>query len=72
MHSSYYLVELVVITIAYWIACWIAYWFKMLLGLGGGVGSSENPEHILVHSHPPSHQIRSNAAYNASDAYATI
>ena len=39
---------------------------------GWGAGSSVNPEHKLVHSHPPSHHIRSNAAYNASDSYATI
>ena len=50
-----------------------------LVGLGGGEGvgwgSSVNPEHILVHSYPPSHQIRSNAASNAprnTDSYATI
>ena len=41
-------------------------------GLGGGVGVKRNSEHNLVHSHLPSHQIRSNAAYNAADTYATI
>ena len=45
--------------------------FRPGLGRWGG-GSSVNPEHNLVHSHPPSHHIRSSAAYNASDSYATV